>query len=104
MIENGRTIRAVVNGSGVFPGLGERYVAIDPNSVVLQRQDDGEFRAAINARASRCATRRSSATSTAAETGSKAIPRPDVEEARRAPLGRPLFRAPGRRLAARRAA
>lgn len=48
VIENGKTITALVIGVGGFLGLGERYVAVDPASVVLTRVDDNTWRAVID--------------------------------------------------------
>ena len=45
MIENGRTVTGVIVSVGGFLGLGERYVAVDPATIVLNR--DGNTLKAI---------------------------------------------------------
>lgn len=47
IIDNGKTIKALVIGVGGFLGIGERYVSVDPASVVIMRQGDS-YRAVIN--------------------------------------------------------
>ncbi|WP_456684585.1 PRC-barrel domain-containing protein [Bradyrhizobium sp. P5_C11_2] len=44
VIENGKTIKAVVIGIGGFLGMGERYVTVDPATLVLHRESDGNIR------------------------------------------------------------
>jgi sporulation protein YlmC with PRC-barrel domain len=48
VIDQGRTIGGVVVSVGGFLGLGERYAALPPSSIVLARQPDGSMRAIIN--------------------------------------------------------
>ncbi|HEY0420053.1 MAG TPA: PRC-barrel domain-containing protein [Acetobacteraceae bacterium] len=48
VIENGKTITAVVIGVGGFLGMGERYVAVDPSSVTLTHDND-KWRAVMDA-------------------------------------------------------
>ena len=48
VIENGKTVRALVIGTGGFLGIGERYAAVDPSTVVLVRQDNNSWRAVMN--------------------------------------------------------
>lgn len=49
VIDNGRTVRALVIGIGGFLGMGERYVAVPPESVTLMRPaNGGEVRAVVN--------------------------------------------------------
>lgn len=40
VIDNGKQLRAIVIGVGGFLGIGERYVAVDPATVVLVRDGD----------------------------------------------------------------
>lgn len=40
VIENGKTVTGIVVSVGGFLGIGERYVAIDPATVVLNRDGD----------------------------------------------------------------
>jgi sporulation protein YlmC with PRC-barrel domain len=47
IVENGKTIKAIVLSVGGFLGVGERYVAVDPASVVITRQGD-DYRAVVN--------------------------------------------------------
>lgn len=47
IVDDGKTIKAVVLGVGGFLGIGERYVAVDPSSIVITRQGD-TMRAVIN--------------------------------------------------------
>ena len=47
VIESGRTIRAVIIGVGGFLGMGERYAAVDPSSILLSRQENS-WRAVVN--------------------------------------------------------
>ncbi|MFN4016906.1 MAG: PRC-barrel domain-containing protein [Reyranella sp.] len=48
VIDNGKTIKAVVVSVGGFLGMGERDVAISPASIVLSEQRDGSFRLVVN--------------------------------------------------------
>ncbi len=48
VIDNGKTIKAVVVSVGGFLGMGERDVAISPASIVLSEQRDGAFRLVVN--------------------------------------------------------
>jgi sporulation protein YlmC with PRC-barrel domain len=48
IIDNGKTIKAVVVSVGGFLGLGERNVAIKPGSVVLSEMPDGTARLVVN--------------------------------------------------------
>jgi len=48
VIDNGKTIKAVVVSVGGFLGMGERNVAISPASIVLSEQRDGSFRLVVN--------------------------------------------------------
>lgn len=49
IIDEGKTIRAVVIGIGGFLGIGERRVAVDPGSLVINRGANGEIaRVVIN--------------------------------------------------------
>lgn len=41
VIVDGKTVSAVILGVGGFLGIGERYVAVSPESVVLTRDGDG---------------------------------------------------------------
>jgi sporulation protein YlmC with PRC-barrel domain len=47
VIKDGKTISGVVVSVGGFLGLGERYVLLDPSSIVLATQD-GTMRAFVN--------------------------------------------------------
>lgn len=47
VIENGRTITALVVSVGGFLGIGESYVALDPSTVVLNEKD-GSLRAFVD--------------------------------------------------------
>ena len=40
VIENGKTVTGIVVSVGGFLGIGERYVAVDPTTVVLHRDND----------------------------------------------------------------
>jgi sporulation protein YlmC with PRC-barrel domain len=46
-VEGGRTVRAVIIGIGGFLGVGERYAAVDPSSILLSRQESS-WRAVMN--------------------------------------------------------
>lgn len=48
IINDGKTIKAIVVGVGGFLGMGERNVAIDPASIVLSEQTDGSARMVVN--------------------------------------------------------
>lgn len=48
IINDGKTIRAIIIGVGGFLGIGERNVAVDPASVVLSEQSDGSARLVVN--------------------------------------------------------
>lgn len=47
VIENGKTVTGVVIGVGGFLGIGERYVAVDPSTMVLTHQDNN-WRAVVD--------------------------------------------------------
>lgn len=48
VIENGKTVTALVIGVGGFLGIGGRYVAVDPSTVTLVRQDGGSTRVVMD--------------------------------------------------------
>jgi sporulation protein YlmC with PRC-barrel domain len=48
IIDNGKTIKAIVVSVGGFLGVGERNVAIEPGSVVLSETQDGSARLVVN--------------------------------------------------------
>ena len=48
VIDDGKNIKAIVIGVGGFLGLGERNVAVEPGSVLLQKQADGSERALVH--------------------------------------------------------
>jgi hypothetical protein len=48
VIDNGKTVRALIIGVGGFLGLGERYVAVDPSTVTLVREGEDDMRAIMN--------------------------------------------------------
>jgi sporulation protein YlmC with PRC-barrel domain len=48
ILENGTTMRAIIVGVGGFLGLGERYVAVDPSSITISRNQDGDVEAVLN--------------------------------------------------------
>ena len=48
VIDNGKTVTGVVVSVGGFLGLGERYVLVDPSSIVLHRAD-GSLKAMVDA-------------------------------------------------------
>lgn len=48
IIDQGRTVRAVVISVGGFLGIGERNVAADPASLVLMRESGSELRIVAN--------------------------------------------------------
>lgn len=47
VIQDGKTVTGVVVSTGGFLGMGERYVLIEPSSIVLS-QKDGSMRAFVN--------------------------------------------------------
>jgi sporulation protein YlmC with PRC-barrel domain len=49
IIDEGRTIRAIVISVGGFLGIGDRNVAVEPGSVVITRGEGGSIRAVVNA-------------------------------------------------------
>ena len=48
IVDNGKTIRAVIVSVGGFLGIGERRVAIDPAAIAITRTEGGEMRAVVN--------------------------------------------------------
>jgi sporulation protein YlmC with PRC-barrel domain len=48
VLDNGKNVKGIVLSVGGFLGLGERHVAVQPGSVMIQRQADGAERAVIN--------------------------------------------------------
>jgi hypothetical protein len=48
VIDNGKTVRALIISVGGFLGMGERYVAVDPSTVTLVAEDDDDMRAIVN--------------------------------------------------------
>jgi sporulation protein YlmC with PRC-barrel domain len=48
IIDNGKTVKAVVVSVGGFLGIGDRNVAVQPAAVVLTEQNDGNARVVIN--------------------------------------------------------
>lgn len=48
VIENGKTVTALVIGIGGFLGIGGRYVAVDPSTVTLVRHDNGSTRVVMD--------------------------------------------------------
>jgi sporulation protein YlmC with PRC-barrel domain len=48
VIDNGKTVRALIISVGGFLGMGDRYVAVDPSAVTLVPEDDNDIRAIIN--------------------------------------------------------
>ena len=50
VIDNGKTVRALIISAGGFLGMGERYVAVDPSTVTLVSEDGNDMRAIINTR------------------------------------------------------
>ncbi len=49
ILANGKDLRAYVIGVGGFLGVGERSVAVEPESVTIQKQADGSERALVHA-------------------------------------------------------
>jgi hypothetical protein len=48
VIDNGKTVKAIVVGVGGFLGMGERNVAIAPSSMVMSEQQDGAAKLVVN--------------------------------------------------------
>jgi sporulation protein YlmC with PRC-barrel domain len=48
VIDNGKTVSALIISVGGFLGMGERYVAVDPSTVTLVPEDDNDMRAIVN--------------------------------------------------------
>jgi sporulation protein YlmC with PRC-barrel domain len=48
IFDNGKNMRAVIVSIGGFLGIGERYVAVDPSSIVITRNEDGDVEAVLN--------------------------------------------------------
>jgi sporulation protein YlmC with PRC-barrel domain len=48
VIDNGKTVRALIISVGGFLGMGERYVAVDPSTVTLVPEEDNDMRAIMN--------------------------------------------------------
>jgi sporulation protein YlmC with PRC-barrel domain len=48
VIDNGKTVRALIISVGGFLGMGEHYVAVDPSTVTLVPEEDNDMRAIIN--------------------------------------------------------
>ena len=48
IFDNSKNMRAVIVSIGGFLGMGERYVAVDPSSIVITRNDDGDVEAVLN--------------------------------------------------------
>ena len=48
IINNGKTITAIVVGVGGFLGMGERNVAVAPSAIVLSETNDGSARLVVN--------------------------------------------------------
>jgi sporulation protein YlmC with PRC-barrel domain len=48
IIDNGKSIRAVVVSVGGFLGIGERRVAVQPASIVITREGAGNLKAVVN--------------------------------------------------------
>jgi hypothetical protein len=48
IIDEGRTIRAIVISVGGFLGIGDRNVAVEPGSLVITRGEGGMIRAVVN--------------------------------------------------------
>lgn len=49
VLDDGKNLKAVVIGVGGFLGVGERNIALQPASVLIQREADGGERAVVNA-------------------------------------------------------
>jgi sporulation protein YlmC with PRC-barrel domain len=48
IIDQGKTIRGVVLSVGGFLGLGERRVAVEPNSLIIRREGSGSMQVVSN--------------------------------------------------------
>lgn len=48
IFDNNRNVRAVIVSVGGFLGIGERHIAIDPTSMVVARNEDGDVEAVVN--------------------------------------------------------
>ncbi|MGJ0533801.1 PRC-barrel domain-containing protein [Methylocystis sp.] len=48
IFDNNRNVRAVIVSVGGFLGIGERHIAIDPSSMVVSRNEDGDVEAIVN--------------------------------------------------------
>jgi|GEM_PF-3004947 len=48
IFDNNRNLRAVIVSVGGFLGIGERHIAIDPSSMVVSRNEDGDVEAVVN--------------------------------------------------------
>jgi len=48
IFDNNRNLRAVIVSVGGFLGIGERHIAIDPSSMVVSRNEDGDVQAVMN--------------------------------------------------------
>ena len=48
VIDNGKTVRALIISVGGFLGMGERYVSVDPSTVTLVREGEDDMRAIMN--------------------------------------------------------
>ena len=48
IFDNNRNLRAVIVSVGGFLGIGERHIAIDPSSMVVSRNEDGDVEANVN--------------------------------------------------------
>ncbi len=48
LVDKGKTVQAIVLGVGGFLGVGERSVAIAPESIALTKLTDGSIKAVVN--------------------------------------------------------
>ena len=48
IIDNGKTVKAVVISVGGFLGIGDHNIAVQPGSVILSEKSDGSARVVIN--------------------------------------------------------
>ncbi len=48
ILDEGKTLKALVIGVGGFLGLGERWVAVEPGSVTIAKTENGKFRGIMN--------------------------------------------------------
>lgn len=48
IIDNGKTLRAVVVSVGGFLGVGDRRVAVEPGSLIISREQGGDLKAIAN--------------------------------------------------------